>query len=72
MIVADLDRANSRVATVERRNVRPLTIQGAVAKLNFRKSCVPKLRLRVVEAMLPTGRTFIYFPRFLSDRSLTV
>ena len=27
MIVADLDRANSRVATVERRNVRSLTIR---------------------------------------------
>jgi homeobox protein cut-like len=37
MIVADLDRANSRVATVERRNVRPADHSEMHAKDKFQE-----------------------------------
>lgn len=60
MIVADLDRANSRVATVERRNVGsslPSTDRH-LSSSSSRKYCVLRLKPCAVEMTLQIGKSF--------------
>lgn len=57
MIVADLERANGRVAAVERRNVSFISgyrIDLPLMNL-FRKSFAQRLKQSEAEAMQPTG-----------------
>jgi hypothetical protein len=63
MIVADLERANSRVATVERRNVYsiPCTPLYDYTYFPCRKYYEPKLRLCAVEATQLLGEPLILF-----------
>lgn len=73
MIVADLDRANSRVATVERRNVRLTGCSSNIPLISiFRKFCVLKSRPCGVGAILLIGRWLNYFQSSYLYRCLTV
>jgi len=50
MVVADLERANTRAATVERRNVNISSLFGVISI-----SCIPKELLRAEIESLKTG-----------------
>jgi hypothetical protein len=56
MIVADLERANSRVVTVERRNVRFFSMPSALPDSRVRKSSAPRSRQCVPAPRILTGK----------------
>jgi homeobox protein cut-like len=55
MIVADLDRANSRVVALEHRNVRLHSLANHLTSNDFRKFCVQRLRPCAVVLRVRSG-----------------
>ena len=62
MLVSDLERANSRVATVERRNVCLICLLYLASAIVIRNFCVQKLKQYAVGTKHPIGAYAVVSP----------